>query len=95
MSLYNIGPMVEKNFGREQFMLVYLGSGVAGNLLSYMMSPNNGVGASGAIFGLVGAMGVYLMRHQDLFGEQGERQGLTLVHVSAQLELFCPPYNPK
>jgi len=29
------------------------------------------------------------------FGHNGiDRQGLTLVHVSAQLELFCPPYNP-
>ena len=46
----------------------------AGNFLSYKFCPNNAVGASSAIFGLVGAMGVYLHRHRDPFGEYGERQ---------------------
>jgi membrane associated rhomboid family serine protease len=37
------------------------------------------VGASSAIFGLVGALGVYLQRHSDLFGAYGERQLHNLV----------------
>jgi len=74
MGLYNVGPVVEDQLGSKQFLLLYLGSGFAGNLLSFKMNPKNMVGASGAIFGLVGAMGVYLMRHQELLGAQGERQ---------------------
>ena len=74
MSLHNLGPVVERQFGRDQFWAIYVGSAVGGNFLSYKFCPNNAVGASSAIFGLVGAMGVYLHRHRDLFGEYGERQ---------------------
>lgn len=73
-SLHNIGPVIERQFGREQFLAVYVGGGLGGNFLSYKMCPNNAVGASSAIFGLVGALGVYLQRHSDLFGAYGERQ---------------------
>ena len=73
MSLNNLGPVVERQFGREQFMAVYLGSGLLGNFLSYKRCPNNAVGASSAIFGLVGALGIYLNRHRDLFGDYGDK----------------------
>ena len=35
MSLNNLGPVVERQFGREQFMAVYLGAGLLGNFLSF------------------------------------------------------------
>ena len=73
-SLHNIGPVIERQFGKEQFLAVYLGAGLGGNWLSYKMCPNNAVGASSAVFGLVGALGVYLHRHSDLFGSYGEAQ---------------------
>ena len=73
MSLNTLGPAVERQFGRDQFWAVYLASAVGGNFLSYKFCPNDAVGASSAIFGLVGAMGVYLQRHNDLFGDRGQR----------------------
>ena len=73
MSLNNLGPVVERQFGREQFMAVYLGAGLLGNFLSFKRCPNNAVGASSAIFGLVGALGIYLNRHRDLFGDYGDK----------------------
>ena len=87
-SLHNIGPVIERQFGREQFMAVYLGAGLGGNVMSYKMSPNNAVGASGAIFGLVGALGVYLQRHSDLFGSYGERQLQSLMGSIGANALF-------
>ena len=73
MSLNTLGPAVEKSFGKEQFWAVYLASAIGGNALSYRFCPNDAVGASSSIFGLVGAMGVYLQRHNDLFGDRGQR----------------------
>ena len=73
MSLNTLGPAVERQFGKEQFWAVYLASALGGNYLSYTFCPNDAVGASSAIFGLVGAMGVYLHRHHDLFGDRGQR----------------------
>ena len=73
-SLNSIGPMMEATFGREQFMAVYLGAGVAGNYASYRFCPSNSVGASGAIFGLAGALAVYLQRHKRYLGERADMQ---------------------
>jgi uridine nucleosidase len=72
MSLNALGPAVERQFGREQFCAVYLASALGGNYLSYRFCLNDAVGASSAIFGLVGAMGVYLHRHNYLFGDRGQ-----------------------
>ena len=55
-SLYAIGTSVERIFGRPRFLAVYFVAGLLGNILSFMFSPNYGVGASGAIFGLLGAL---------------------------------------
>jgi uridine nucleosidase len=71
-SLNNIGPMVEQCFGSGRFLALYLISGAAGNLLSAMNSPNPALGASGAVFGVMGAMYVFLNRNDWLLGEQGE-----------------------
>jgi membrane associated rhomboid family serine protease len=73
-SLYIFGPQVEALFGYRRYLITYLLSGVAGVVFSFAMTPSPSVGASGAIFGLVGAMLVYLYRHRRLFGEMGRRR---------------------
>ena len=73
-SLYIFGPQVEALFGYRRYLIIYLLSGIAGVVFSFAMTPNPSVGASGAIFGLVGAMLVYLYRHRRLFGEMGRRR---------------------
>lgn len=66
-SLNNIGPHVESLFGSKRFLATYIASGITGNLLSAVMSPNPSVGASGAIFGCIGAYYVFLKRNQVRF----------------------------
>ncbi len=55
-ALYVIGPVVEKYYGKLKFLLIYLGSGVIGSLFSVVLTNYASVGASGAIFGLFGAL---------------------------------------
>ena len=55
-SLNAVGLLVEKIFGRFRFIIVYLCAGIMGNILSFIFSFNPGVGASGSIFGLLGAL---------------------------------------
>lgn len=55
-ALYSIGPLVEKYYGKVKFLIIYLGSGILGSLFSAVLSNYVSVGASGAIFGLFGAM---------------------------------------
>jgi rhomboid protease GluP len=56
-SLWSIGPSIVSIFGTPYFAVIYLISGLSGSLFSYLFNPNvPSVGASGAIFGLVGAL---------------------------------------
>ena len=73
-SLNSIGPMVEATFGREQFMATYVAAGATGNYASYRFCASNSVGASGAIFGVAGALAVYLHRHRRYLGERADMQ---------------------
>lgn len=55
-SLYAVGSLVERIFSRLRFVIVYLIAGIMGNILSFNFSINPGVGASGSLFGLLGAL---------------------------------------
>lgn len=65
-SLYIIGSQVEKIFGRGRFLSIYFVSGFIGSAASFAFSLNSSVGASGAIFGLVGAMLYFSLRRPAL-----------------------------
>jgi membrane associated rhomboid family serine protease len=71
-SLSAVGPDVERYFGSGRFLATYLMSGIAGNYLSAIRSPNPSLGASGAVFGIVGAYFTFLIQNEDLFGRQGD-----------------------
>lgn len=60
--LWIYGPYVEQGFGKVRFLSVYVVSGFMGGALSFALGPCQtiGVGASGAIFGVVGALLVHL-----------------------------------
>lgn len=57
ISLAIVGPPVEAEVGRLRFLVIYLMSAVGGSVAFYLLAPafEAGVGASGAIFGLLGA----------------------------------------
>ncbi len=62
-SLFVIGPLIEHLVGRGRFLALYLLSGFGGSVAVLLFAPTSGVlGASGAIFGLLGAFFV-IQRH--------------------------------
>lgn len=65
-SLYVIGSQVENYIGKWKFLLIYFVSAISGNLLSVVFSTGISAGASGAIFGLLGAL-LYFGLHYRLF----------------------------
>lgn len=54
-ALFVLGRLVENALGRRRFLVLFVLSGVAGSLASFVASPPASAGASGAIFGLLGA----------------------------------------
>jgi rhomboid protease GluP len=73
-SLYNLGPVVEHFFSSPRMLANYLLSGMAGTTMSLGFSRSISAGASGAIFGLLGALGVFLYLHRRIFGRFGQLQ---------------------
>ena len=61
LGLCVIGARLEEIFGKRLFLCIYLGAGIAGNLCSAVFTLGISAGASGALFGLLGA-GWYLDR---------------------------------
>jgi len=65
-ALYNLGPVVERSLGRVKFGLVYSIALLAGSAGAVLLKPDQiTVGASGALYGLFGAL-VILYRHHGL-----------------------------
>jgi rhomboid protease GluP len=84
-ALYAIGMDLESFMGRARFLAVYVISGLGGSVASLIFSPYNavGVGASGAIFGLIGALAVYFGINRSLFGKLGQMQFWNIIIVIA------------
>ena len=61
ISLWYLGSVLETLQGTPRFALVYFLSGIAGNVAFSMVGTGAAVGASGAIFGLLGALAILLL----------------------------------
>lgn len=75
-SLFIFGPVIERTFGRLRMLLFFLVAGFIGSVASYVIPLagsstsaaellQGSVGASGALFGLVGALLVHSFRRRD------------------------------
>lgn len=67
-SLYIIGSQVESYIGKWKYLFVYLFSAITGSLLSCIINTGWSLGASGAIFGLMGTLlyfGIYYRLYLD------------------------------
>jgi rhomboid protease GluP len=85
-SLYALAPQIERFFGPRRMLSFYLIAGVGGVGLSLAFSDNPSAGASGAIFGVVGALGTFIYLHQKYLGQMG-RQQLTRIAMITLLNL--------
>ena len=65
--LYIYGPEVEQLYGTPTFIGMYLTAGLMGNAFSYVFGPFgvSSLGASGAVFGVVGILIAYLVRRRQ------------------------------
>src|SRR5206468_7460612 len=78
--LWFIGPALEEYFGRWRYLLLYLVSGLAGSAGALLVTPNSPtVGASGAIWGLMGAAVLLEARRIYVFG--GQAMGLVVFNL--------------
>lgn len=70
MALNVIGSQVEQIYGWKKYLVIYFSAALGGSLVSYIFSPESiSVGASGAVFGLLGAMLVFGVKKKSIIGK--------------------------
>jgi membrane associated rhomboid family serine protease len=87
LNLYILGPQLERVLGRARFLALFLISGLAGSALVYSVGPADGstIGASGAVFGLMGAFLVVALR------VRAQLQGMLIwIAISFAYSFFMP-----
>lgn len=87
-ALFIFGLQIERIYGPARFLTIYLLSGLFGSLASFALHDIVlAVGASGAIFGVIGAHLAYLLLYRDKFGPYG-RQSLINTVVIVAINIF-------
>lgn len=77
LSLYWLGNQIERLYGRRRFFVLFIFSGICGNLLSFLKQPAPSLGASGALFGLIGAGIIFPIRYPKLISPKARKAILT------------------
>nr|WGD96680.1 rhomboid family intramembrane serine protease [Bacillus safensis] len=66
-ALWSVGAAVERIYGSGRFLLIYLISGIFGSIASFVFNTAIAAGASGAIFGCLGALLYLAISNRKLF----------------------------
>nr|MBA2538821.1 rhomboid family intramembrane serine protease [Deltaproteobacteria bacterium] len=86
IGVYFLGKVLEEIFGTSRTIAIYLGAGLAGAVASYLASPIGvSAGASGAIFGVLGAAFIELTLHRGRYRaawKRGMWGGLLVVTIA-------------
>ncbi len=86
-ALFYFGTMIERHYGRVRYLGLFMISGFAGNVLSFMFSPYQSLGSSTSIFGLLGAVGILIYQNREIFGPRA-RQWLSQIIIIAVINLI-------
>lgn len=79
--LYAVGISLEPVFGHARFLIIYLLGGLAGSILSILLggADSYSVGASGAVFAILGGEFIFLWHQRKLMGEAGRQRRRSLI----------------
>lgn len=89
-SLYIIGREVENLFGKIKYIIIFILSGIFGSIMSLAFTHNTiSAGASGAIFGLLGALLYFGMYYRTYLGEAIKRSIIPIIVVNLIIGFFA------
>ncbi len=89
-ALYIIGSQVESFYGKNKFLLIYFFSAITGSLLSITLSNNASIGASGAIFGLMGAILYFGYYYRVYIGATWKQSILPVIAINLIIGFVVP-----
>lgn len=86
-ALFAFGTGLENHFGHGRFFMLYVLGAFTGNVISFLFSEGYSVGASTAVFGLLGAQAIFLYQNRKLFAGQFGKAIQNVVFIAA-INLF-------
>lgn len=90
-SLYIVGTQIESFLGKFKFLIIYLFSGICGALFSMIFGGNvASIGASGAIFGLLGSLVYFGYHYRVYLGNVIKSQIIPLIILNLMLGFITP-----
>ncbi len=81
-ALFILGKSVECFFGKIDFLVIYFISGLWGSLFSYAFNNSISAGASGAVFGLIGALISFFAINKEMFGKSGKQTLISTIFIA-------------
>lgn len=70
--LLTFGPQVCRGYGPFTFFLIYILGGIAGNLSSFLHTPEATVGGTGPVFAILGAWFIYYIQNKEISAKEAE-----------------------
>lgn len=94
-SLKILGKQVETFYGHFKMLIIFLYSGIIGNLLSVILMNSNTIsaGASGAIFGVMGALLYFAINQRTYMGEALKNEILPVIIINLLIGFVVPGIN--
>ncbi len=89
-ALYIVGKQIESFYGKIKFLYIYFFSLLCGSLLSMALSENPSVGASGAIFGLMGSLLYFGYYYRVYIGSTWKNNILPVIVANLALGFLIP-----
>lgn len=82
-ALYIFGPQIERIMGPKKYLIFFLLTGIGGNIITFLFNFESlSAGASGSLFGLLGAFLYLIHRHGELVTPKGKKEILQLVGIN-------------
>lgn len=90
IALYYLGTIVERIFGTIRCSLIFVLAGMGGSLTSFAFHDSVSAGASGAIFGLFGALLFFGLMNRTLFQQTMGKNIMVVLLINLLIGVFVP-----
>lgn len=90
LAVYYLGSTVERIYGSARFLFIYFLAGIGGGLASFAFSYNISAGASGALFGLFGALLFFGVIYKKVFFQTMGRGVLIILAINIVFGFLVP-----
>ncbi|WP_121615048.1 rhomboid family intramembrane serine protease [Virgibacillus halodenitrificans] len=90
LAVYYLGIAVERMYGSWRFIVIYFLAGIGGGIASFAFSQHVSAGASGALFGLFGALLFFGLHYKKIFFQTMGKNVLILIGINILFGFLVP-----